>query len=331
MLRNRRCTLTLSRRIWTNTADPVRNMQLYPTMFPRTRLPPHFPALRLEGRTDSEMAIPVLYVGGVGRSGSTLVERWIGECLSLATPGELDSIWAQGVISNEICGCGEKFSECEFWIQVGARAFGGWSRDLAEEMINLQNKYSRLRQLPRLVMNLMRPTLPEEVSLLVDRNYALLAAIKHESKCDGIVDGSKQFPRLVLLEHDPRLKCVPLHLVRQLKGVVGSWANPKTRPHSGTIRTQMRRRHAITVGCEWVVVNALFMLNHYRVRNAARLRFEDFLEKPDLAVDWLRGWVRDNTKAASSSPDELVLTRAHGMGGNSARFAHGSVKLLRRG
>lgn len=293
--------------------------------------PPPFSrgASQTENETPKRTTIPVLYIGGVGRSGSTLVERWVGESLSLATPGELDSLWAQGIISNESCGCGKAFADCEFWLQVGERAFGGWTLELAEETIQLQDKYCRLRRLPKLAISLRRTTFSPELSLLVERNYSLLEAIQHVSNCDGVVDASKQFPRLLLLNRDPRLICVPLHLVRHRQAVARSWEKPKIRLHSGTTETEMPKRNALSVGVEWLAVNVLFAVQTWRAQKAARLRFEDFLEHPELAIDWLEGWVSRREGAVKNSAGELVLTKAHGMGGNSARFAQGPVRLLK--
>ncbi len=35
-------------------------------------------------------------------------------------------MWQRGVVQDERCGCGESFSGCAFWRDVGAAAFGGW-------------------------------------------------------------------------------------------------------------------------------------------------------------------------------------------------------------
>ena len=51
----------------------------------------------------------VLYVGGLSRSGSTLIERLIGELPGVCAVGELVHLWERGIAEGERCGCGEPF------------------------------------------------------------------------------------------------------------------------------------------------------------------------------------------------------------------------------
>ena len=68
----------------------------------------------------------VLYIAGVGRSGSTLLERMLGAVPGAVNTGELNAIFSRVSQQDQRCGCGEPFSECPFWREVGAEAFGGW-------------------------------------------------------------------------------------------------------------------------------------------------------------------------------------------------------------
>ncbi len=71
----------------------------------------------------------VLYLGGLGRSGTTVLERVLGELPGVCSVGELVHLWRRGVLDGETCGCGRSFGSCPFWAEVGRVAFGGWSRD----------------------------------------------------------------------------------------------------------------------------------------------------------------------------------------------------------
>ena len=68
----------------------------------------------------------VLYIGGLGRSGSTLVERLAGQLPGACAVGELVHLWERGITEDERCGCGAPFHQCPFWQQAGKTAFGGW-------------------------------------------------------------------------------------------------------------------------------------------------------------------------------------------------------------
>src|SRR5713101_2080953 len=49
----------------------------------------------------------ILYLGGLGRSGSTLIERLLGELPGVCAVGEVVHMWRRGVVEGERCGCGE--------------------------------------------------------------------------------------------------------------------------------------------------------------------------------------------------------------------------------
>jgi hypothetical protein len=67
--------------------------------------------------------VKVLYIGGFGRSGSTLVERILGQLPGFCSAGEIVFLWQRGLIENQLCGRGATFSECDFWTRVGKTAW----------------------------------------------------------------------------------------------------------------------------------------------------------------------------------------------------------------
>ncbi|MCZ3387336.1 MAG: sulfotransferase, partial [Actinomycetia bacterium] len=72
--------------------------------------------------------MPIVYIGGQGRSGTTLLERALGELPGVVSLGETVHLWDRGLRDDELCGCTEPFGSCPFWRSVGDEAFGGWDR-----------------------------------------------------------------------------------------------------------------------------------------------------------------------------------------------------------
>jgi hypothetical protein len=70
--------------------------------------------------------VPILYIGGHGRSGSTILAQTLGQIPGFVNVGEVWQVWYRGFRENERCGCGQPFYSCEFWRAVGDEAFGGW-------------------------------------------------------------------------------------------------------------------------------------------------------------------------------------------------------------
>ena len=89
-------------------------------------------------------------VGGIGRSGSTLIERLIGQLPGVCPVGELVHLWERGITEGERCGCGQPFQQCPFWQQVGKVAFGGWDEVEVSRVTALRAQVDRNRFIPAL-------------------------------------------------------------------------------------------------------------------------------------------------------------------------------------
>src|SRR5262245_3149749 len=70
--------------------------------------------------------LKVIYISGIGRSGSTLLGRVLGHAPGFAPLGEGYGIWTRGVEQNEPCSCGARFRECPLWQDVYQQSFGGF-------------------------------------------------------------------------------------------------------------------------------------------------------------------------------------------------------------
>ncbi len=57
----------------------------------------------------------IVFIGAVGRSGTTLLERTLATGHGVVALGEMVHVWHRGLEQDEPCGCGEPFSECPFW------------------------------------------------------------------------------------------------------------------------------------------------------------------------------------------------------------------------
>ena len=93
----------------------------------------------------------VVYIAGSGRSGSTLLERALGEIPGFVNVGELIDLYRRTAADGERCGCGEPFAQCPFWSRVGDRAFSGWQEQKLTATRRLQGKVARQRRVPRLL------------------------------------------------------------------------------------------------------------------------------------------------------------------------------------
>ncbi len=95
--------------------------------------------------------VRVLYIGGSGRSGSTLVERMLGALPGVCNVGEVVLMWERGLLRGERCGCGIPLPQCPFWRAVGDVAFGGWEAFNVQEFLALKRSVDRHRLIPGLL------------------------------------------------------------------------------------------------------------------------------------------------------------------------------------
>ena len=194
--------------------------------------------------------VPVLFIGGLGRSGSTLVDRILGQTPGVCSVGELVFLWERGLLADERCGCGEAFSACPFWTEVGMRSFGGWDRIDPAVMLQRQRAVDRNRFIPLMRLPRASPTYRRRLrsySEALRRVYASVAAI---SGAALVVDSSKHASTATLLAHVPGIAPRVAHLVRDPRGVAWSWAKRVDRPDAD-VPSQMARVGTVRIAARW--------------------------------------------------------------------------------
>jgi hypothetical protein len=272
-----------------------------------------------------EVPLRVLYVGGWGRSGSTLVDRLLGQVPGCFSVGEMRDVWLRGVVENRRCGCGEPFDRCPFWTKVGDVAFGGWDRSHAVELHRLRMRYDRPWMAPVLGARAVRS---RGLDRYVDVTARLYRAIRDVSGAGVIVDSTKIPSYALVLSRIPGIDLRFLHLVRDSRGVVHSWNKSVVRPDATTRPDRMIRYGTASASGRYVLYNATaealrasrvpYAFERYEdvVRDpAARLRrILDFAGMPDADLGFIRG------ATATLAPN-------HSVDGNPMRFTQGALEI----
>jgi len=276
------------------------------------------------------VSTPLVYIGGAARSGSTLLERMLAELPGYCPVGELVFIWERCVRRNDRCGCGERFSDCPFWDQVGKSAFGGWDGVDADEAIRLRAAVDRHRNLDRLA-GLRGPGGLEPAitayAALTDRLYQ---AVREVSGASVIIDSSKHVGYALLLRRLPSIDLRLVHLIRRSHGVVNSWSRQVRKPGVGD-GTQYMSTHppSWAVGL-WIADNLLYDALGRRTRRATRARYEDIIADPNAELGRITSEL-DLPAAAQAlsflADSAAELPASHALSGNPMRFQRGKVEL----
>ncbi len=223
----------------------------------------------------------VLYIAGSGRSGSTLLERLLGTLPGFVNVGELVDMFRRVVKYDERCGCGENFSGCDFWAEVGERAFGGWSQDLATEAVALQRQVARQRHLGHLMAPSVAPKSFQKARARYADIYArIYAAVLEVSGAEVVVDASKGASHALAISEGSRVDMRMVHLVRDARGVAFSWGKAGVeRPHGGSRATMSSFSPQLTA-FRWTVLQAEIAAVRRFVAGSALVRYEDLVTDP---------------------------------------------------
>jgi hypothetical protein len=275
----------------------------------------------------------VLYIGGHGRSGSTILAQTLSQIPGFVNVGELWQIWHRGLKENERCGCGQPFYSCEFWRTVGDEAFGGWGNIDIQRMSAFRPYLKRLRYTPHYVLaaktnvrTRKMSTLLEECGPTLERLYR---AIQTVSGANVVVDSSKRFSYAVLLSLLPSADLRVVHLVRDSRAVAYSWGRTKASPavSGGRFMPQLNPAHASRA---WSVQNCFYDF-FSGFTHLSRLRYEDFVGDPaaTLAKTMYRSGFHDEADRVYDvmSGRRISLSRDHTVSGNPGRFRTGSIEL----
>ncbi len=230
------------------------------------------------GMTD----VPVLYIGGWGRSGSTLLAHVLAEVPGFVSVGELRYVWQAGPAGNELCGCGLSFAECPFWTAVGQEAFGGWDQVDVDEVLALEAAVLRHRKVPLLALGRLAPEHALKVRRYGDLTAQLYRAILTVAGAQVVVDSTKNPPYAYFLRaaRASGLRMRVLHLVRDSRGVVHSWTKRVARPEVATGEAYFQEFSPVKAGVRWMECNLAFELLRRLGAPTVQMRYESLAADP---------------------------------------------------
>ncbi len=277
----------------------------------------------------------VLYLGGLGRSGSTLIERLLGELPGVCAVGEVVHMWRRGVVEGELCGCGKPFGECPFWQLVGKAAFGGWDRVDIGRVTALQGAVDRTRFVPLLAAPVRRPAFRQALDEYLSYYLRIYAAITEASGCSFIVDSSKHASLAFCLGRCQDLDLRIVHVVRDSRAVAYSWAKKVNRPDAAAV-SYMTSYSPATSAAQWNVQNGAMHLLARTGTPILRVRYEDAVRAPEAALRDIAAFAGLATSSAAlgflggAGGDRWAeLSAAHTASGNPMRFTTGRIAIRR--
>jgi len=275
----------------------------------------------------SDERVKVLYVVGLGRSGSTILSNSLGQIGDYFSAGELNFIWRHNVLENRLCGCGRPFRECPVWTRVMDEAFGGMDGVDPCEMMRLQASGTRTRHIPLMLTKRGKHVLKERLEKLLINYRRLYEAIGGVTDSRVIVDSSKEPAHGYAMSLVPDVDFYVLHLIRDPRAAAFSWLKKKPQPDSEEIEHMVRFSPAKSSAL-WDSWNASAEALWRRTpERYLRIRYEDFVADPRESLRRILGLVGVTAELPLAGEREVRLGVSHTVSGNPNRFEIGAVEL----
>ncbi|MGB0840495.1 MAG: hypothetical protein ACPGXL_10155 [Chitinophagales bacterium] len=258
--------------------------------------------------------IDLIYIGGSGHCGSTLIDLIIGSSDEVFSTGELGfyNIYRDKLSYNKkdpkfICTCKKEFEDCEFWNAVGEG-----------QNFNIKKQYTFWENVS-ITLRILFPFLGTNAAKFQDDSYDLLKQIKATSKENGqsinyILDSSKDPRRLFYLLNDERIRVHPIFLVRDGRAIGHSY-NKANRIPLGL----KRKNYYITLLLRWGLVNRLVVQLLKRNNRHLMIKYEDFCQDTSAFIGKMNDFF-GITIAPDTFLDRLNNKTYHNIDGNGFRF-----------
>lgn len=270
----------------------------------------------------------LIYIGGHGRSGSTLLERMLAQVDDFVAVGELRHIWDKTFAENQLCGCNRPFNACPFWNAVLDEAFGGYDQVPIDHIRSLKWSVDRVRYLPHMLLPYTVQAFQQRVDEYCHILSNLYAAIRNVSGKSVIVDSSKDPSTPYILRTLPELELYMLHLVRDSRAVGFSWQRKKARPEIVAKKTYMRTYSPRETAVGWFYRNLLIQFVQYMQTPYTLVRYEDLVAQPEQTLWAILEAVGQPDQTFDFIEDgEVFLEMSHTVAGNPFRFKQGKLAL----
>lgn len=271
----------------------------------------------------------VLFIGGLGRSGSTIFELSLGTDSRVVSLGEVIHLWERCLVDNELCGCGVPFYDCLFWRNVGDLAFGGWHRVDPERVLGLRRRIDRTVRVPQLIARRASGAWRRDVEEYASYYYKIYSAAATITERRVVVDSSKQASTPYVLRHATRFDLSVVHCVRDPRAVAYSWSKRVLRPEAASgKRAHMAQYSPSVTAMKWMQHNLVIEGLPAVGIPVHRVRYEDWVRAPAATMeDVLEFSGLRRVENPNVARGWIDLPENHTCSGNPMRFSQGRTTI----
>jgi hypothetical protein len=275
--------------------------------------------------------VHVLYIAGMGRSGSTLLCRTLGSVEGFLGTGELMRLICRGLDAGDLCGCGTPVRDCQLWSGV----LTDLSRRCPDlDLVRLETTRRRITEGWDFLRYLFMPagfsSLERDLAEYREFLSALYRSIRSVTGADVIVDASKNLFFAKLLTETPGVRVSFVHLVRDSRGVANSWMRKTARPGTNGRKEYFRQLGPFLGPILWSSANLMAESLRKRAARYMLVRYEDFIDAPSATVDRILREIRPAHPLPSVphvNGESIRLGLDHLIASNPNRSQRGEIEL----
>lgn len=234
----------------------------------------------------------IIYIGGYGRSGSTVLDIALGNEPGVTSLGEIANLFPLlATADTPTCSCGCDVHDCRFWGTVldalGHQELNDW-----QEMARVQRYVEGRKGLRALLTGQFgeQGVYAENARAYTRQMTRLFEAIMSTSNHSVFVDSSKTtrltINRALALQELCQFDVSFIHLVRDGRAVMWSGAKGSNR-QLATRRPAVSALRGYKTAASWTATNLVTLCLSRRLRNYQIVHYEDFVAFPAHTLDRL--------------------------------------------
>ena len=272
-------------------------------------------------------SLRVVYIAGVGRSGSTVLDSVLGNHPLIQSVGELSRLSSDAWIQNFYCSCGQRSDDCPFWSAVRQSWCSVNGGVTVHEYNRIQAEVEDFHQWPSKLRAHWKDS--HEFQVYAEQTVLLLKAIQDVSGSAVIVDSSKAVERAFALSLIPEIDLRIIQLVRDPRGVVWSHRKAFAKDLENGLPRDIRSQPAWRAALYWCRINlhAEWLRRRLGADKSLFLRYEDFMLDTPAALQSIGSFIGvDLENVQHTINDGGKLYFDHTIAGNRVRMK-GELKL----
>lgn len=277
----------------------------------------------------------VVFILGLGRSGSTVLDLFLGQHPRVQSAGELSNAVNRGWLSGDYCSCGQRVPDCAFWTEVRVR----WEQMTQAAPQDYEELRHSVEDCRANLWQMLWIRQPERLRLggyTAGRffNYAQWTALLYQAICGVsgrpvVVDSSKNPVRgLALTMMANSLDLIDLrliHLVRDVRGFAWSARKSFRCDKRSGIPQDIAPRNVAKSAVVWTFINQVADRVRHR-HDAGRsmlMRYEDFVQNPAAITLPLATFLDLPPEPwLAIAAGERTIEPGHVVAGNRVRMQH---------